>query len=125
MHGSYVPDPEIAWSLVDGNKDHHQVWLRRRPRGHAARTRVLLGEVRRYRLTGRDTRKWRAFPEGAAAEYPTVHKNHYEAMAYLLARWEEVHSVRVEPDYAPLRAAAPPADGWERFAGEDPWAAAE
>lgn len=86
MHGAYVPE-DIEWTRVGGSPHHHQVWLRRRKPGHVRRTRILIGEVRRHRLSGRYTREWRAFAEGTP-EFPPVFENHFQAMAYLKERWE-------------------------------------
>jgi hypothetical protein len=134
-HGAYVPEG-VTWTTVDGGLwkggDHHRVWLWRVFPGQIERSRILLGEVRRY--GGTDYRKygkhperwWRAFPEGTLTEFPPVLKNHYEALLYLKNCWEA--RVLVEPARPPKPRPAPkPGEPreevppWVKFFGEDPW----
>jgi hypothetical protein len=135
-HGSYVPEGtgwNIGWTTVDGDSrlcgggDHHRVWLFVVLPGRTVRTRVLLGEVRRYGGVdgSHPERRWRAFPEGILTEFPPVFKNHYEAMLYLKNCWEA--RVLVEPARPPRPRPVQPGESreevpsWVKFFGEDPW----
>jgi hypothetical protein len=104
----------MEWTLVDGSKDHHRVWLWRLKPGNVRRTRILVGEVRRYRLEGRLTRWWRTFPEGVL-EYPEVFENHFLAMDYLKNRWETRSAL---PEIVrPVPRSADDDAGWDAFFG--------
>jgi hypothetical protein len=116
VHGAYVPEG-VVWSLVDGSRDHHRVYLLCPRPGRVRRTRVLLGEVRRYRTSGRHTRYWRAFPAGVL-EFPEVFENHYLAMEYLRGRWESRCASPEQMRPPDRRAAADGSRSWEKFFGE-------
>lgn len=117
VHAEYNP-PEI--DCVRLTRDHHLVYLRRVPPGGRYRTRILIGEVRRHvtdKMSARDTRCWRAFPEGVM-EFPELFANRLLALEYLKRRWDfQSLMAQVGPPRPPAPHELP------SFFGDDLWGA--